>query len=102
MKLIGSIFLMAMGCAISVEDFPERAATAVCDKAEQCDDLQGSYTNCVSFWSGAASLWVGLAEAQNYDYSASEAAACVRRIGRVSCDERDNWDFDANCGDIWR
>lgn len=101
MRLLPALALL-VACAVPVEDLPDDLAVAVCDKAEQCDDLDTSHANCVSFWSGVADLWVAAAEAQNYEYDAGAGGACVRAIRGLSCDENDDFDFDAECGDVWR
>lgn len=90
------------GCTISEENFPERAAETMCDKAEECDDLASSYQNCVSTWEGIVQAWVEVSEDLNYEYDPGEAQSCVASVRRLSCDERDDWDFEAECGDVFR
>ncbi len=101
MRLLPALVLLA-ACAVPVEDLPEDLATAVCDKAEECDDLDSSHANCVSLWTGLVNVWIDVAEAQNYAYDAGAGGACVRAVRGLSCDDNEEFDFDAECGDVWR
>jgi hypothetical protein len=101
MRQLPALLLFA-ACAIPVEDLPDEMAVAVCDKAAECDDLSGSHANCVSLWTGLGQTWVNLAEAANYEYDPAGARACVASIRRLRCDQRDAWDFETSCGDVWR
>jgi len=96
------VAMLVGACTIPVENFPDRGATAMCDKAEECGDLDVAYNNCHRFWRGVIESWVDGAESLNYEYDPAGARECVRSVETLSCDERDGWTFEDNCDGVFR
>lgn len=94
------LLLGLAACAVPLEDMPETLAEAICDNAEDCGELRGSYASCVETFTGLARGWARLAEGLNYEYQADEARRCARAYRRRECGT--TLDFDTVCGDVWR
>lgn len=96
------VLLMVGACTIPVENFPERGATAMCDKLDECGELNVAYNNCHRFWRGAIESWIDAAESLNYVYDPAGARECVRSVETLSCEERESWSFEENCDGVFR
>jgi hypothetical protein len=88
--------LVAVGCGISEDDFPDRAADAVCDRVDECtEELDGEQerADCESFWAGVAELWIDLGDLGGSEYSPAAGADCVREIRSATCAEFNGADY---------
>lgn len=90
-------WLLLAGCAIDVADFPERAATALCERSDSCDSLVGSVDDCIDITEDVVEGIVGVAQAVGADYDDGAAGRCVRTIRTLPCDELDDWNETDAC-----
>jgi len=93
------VFVIA-GCAVSVDDFAERLSDALCDRAEQCGELNQSYANCQTTFRGLAQGWINVADGLNYEYQPDGARQCLRAFRQRECGT--TIDFDQVCSEVWR
>ncbi|TVQ89543.1 MAG: hypothetical protein EA397_15000 [Deltaproteobacteria bacterium] len=96
------LLLLCASCTIAVENFPDRGATAVCDKLLECDELELAYNNCHRNWRAVIEAWIEGAQLLGYEYDPSGARSCVRRVEDLSCDDRDDWDLTEHCEEVFR
>lgn len=93
--------VVAAGCTISAENFPEAAADAYCEKADRCDTLQTSIDACKD---ATRAIWDGIlavGEGFGGEFDEGAAGACVRGYRSLSCDAVRNGDQVEACDELF-
>ena len=74
-------------CSVPEDQFAEKSAKAMCKKADQCDDLEGSVDDCIDDMTEAMQSLMDVASAFGGEYDAAAAGECIRDIKAASCDD---------------
>ena len=78
--------LLSLGCRVGMEDFPDAYAQAICEKAQECDTLNGvSMATCTKGMAEFAQD--AMLNGGDCDYDAAAAHDCIAEQERLECDE---------------
>jgi hypothetical protein len=87
-RITGALLILASCGGVALQDFPEEAATAYCERAESCGELAANdVPDCIDTSAGLLQLAVDFQDSSEYDEA--QAGRCVRALGGLDCDDLD-------------
>ncbi|MFK7931579.1 MAG: hypothetical protein AB8H79_25590 [Myxococcota bacterium] len=91
------VAVLVSGCSVAREDFSETLASAYCNRAERCEELDGPLEDCIDGVSVLVELSVDADEVLDRQYDPVQGGICVRHVRSRECDELTDWLDDDEC-----